>query len=354
MDCEYDLVMLTLLLLVHALSPASAELIACSVTGLSSSVALGHTSADPRVLEFGPVPALIVGGSMQVITLGDGGTYTLFLEGYRPASFEWVPDLPCNIGVTPGPTPEVRGTLWGVDALPAGTRVWVEGCGSSARVTGGRFAMAATPGRCAMVARASDWQTSWTVNLPSFDVPTEGVVQVKGAFEAPDGGIGVRFAEETPTIQSFAADSAAKAAGLCVGDRIVEVDGWTDVATDAHALLERVSGTPGTVVELLLADGRLVTVERRALNYAFRGGNVGVRVAAARGELVVAEVAGPALRLGVEPGDVVVEFAGVHAEDLNEGLFVGHSRGGGVATLVVRRGGDVVEFDLPREEFELR
>lgn len=214
--------------------------------------------------------------------------------------------------------------------------------------------MAATPGRCAMVARAGDWQTSWTVNLPSFDVPTEGVVHVEGAFEAPDGGIGVRFAAETLTILSFTADSAAKAAGLRVGDRIEEVDGWTVAATGKHALFDRLAGTPGTVVELRLADGRSVTVERRALNHAFLGGNVGVRVAAARGELVVAEVAGPALRLGVEPGDVLVEFAGIDAEDLNEGLFIGNSRGGGVANLVVRHGGEVLEVDLPREEFELR
>jgi C-terminal processing protease CtpA/Prc len=97
--------------------------------------------------------------------------------------------------------------------------------------------------------------------------------------------------------------------------------------------------------------GATFTLTRRAVDESFRGKNIGIRVEAGAGGLVVAEVAGPAARAGVKVGDVVVQLDGADASHFTPGAFAGASRGLGKRKLTVRRGAAPLDFEIPDEWF---
>lgn len=326
----------------------------CAVSGLTGSFASGESYNSSSLAPFGANPVLVDGGSFGLLALKDDVTGTLFLDGYRPAAFHWTRGQPCSVTVSPGPTPQLQGAILGREIAAKDAHLWVEGCGSASPVEEGRFALRAVPGSCRLHVVAYDWKHTWYGPDAEITVPEDGVLEVNLSLQGALAGIGVQLDEASPRIVSFAADSAAKAAGLHVGDTLAEVAGQPVAGRTRDEVADLLGGEAGTVVTVRTTQGRIVRVTRRVLDDSFTLGNMGIRVEEAAEGLVVAEVAGPAARLGVKVGDRVVQLDDHPAAELTSGAFVGVSRGGGSRTLTVRRGTKAQTFTVPVERFVVK
>ncbi len=336
-----------LLLLLSA--PAFAERAQCTVTGLGAPFASGSSSTTASIAQFGPDLVLVKDGVFDFRVDDARSEGTLFLDGFRPARFTWTRGQACRVAVVPGPTPVVNGVILGREAAPAGAEVWIEGCGTTAVVTDGRFSMKAMPGSCALTVHAYDWKHHWLGAEVPLTVPSDGALDVSLPFGAPVGGVGVRLAADAPRIESFTADSAAKAGGMHVGDVVSEVGGAPVAGRTTAEVSALLRGALGTAVALRTVGGATFTLTRRLQDDSFVAGNMGIRVEKGPDGLVVAEVAGPAERVGVKVGDVVVSVD--HHVNATVGSFTGHSRGGGERLLTVRRGTQELAFTVPVERF---
>ena len=161
-------------------------------------------------------------------------------------------------------------------------------------------------------------------------------------------------------VSSVAPKSAAAAAGLKSGDVITEVNGEPVVRSGALSSLIGLS-SPGEKVKLKVwrdrtprdVEARLggVDVEKEAVASAGEGAEQGQLGLALRpltreerqasgvdGGMVVGEVAGPAARAGIEPGDVLLAINGKPVQSMEQVKSVMAGKPKSVALLVQRDG----------------
>ena len=152
-----------------------------------------------------------------------------------------------------------RGTRWKLSALPLGGYVQFKGDMDPSSIPDKKAIANATPEeRDGSFHHAALWKRALIV----FAGPAMNILitlAIFASFFAVFGKPVSADPAETNVIQSFAEESAARDAGLEVGDRIVAIDGAT--VAEFQDIQERVIMHPGDRVDMsVLRDGRTLSI----------------------------------------------------------------------------------------------
>ena len=192
-----------------------------------------------------------------------------------------------------------RGTRWKLSALPLGGYVQFAGDMNAASMPNTAADDGLTPEERAQTFQSKPlWQRALIV-LAGPMTNLLFAVLVFAAFNLAYGRI-----QASPEIAAFVENSPAQAAGLRVGDRIIEIDGYTvESFTD---IPEHVVPFPGRTVQIaIMRDGRRIEIPVRVAEHVetdkfgneARIGRIGIGA----GKIDIVPVGpGEALTLGVE------------------------------------------------------
>ncbi len=167
-----------------------------------------------------------------------------------------------------------RGTRWKLSALPLGGYVQFKGDMNPASAPDRRNPAAAMPVRDGTFQNASLWQRALIVAAG----PVTNILVTLAIFAGFFMAVGTPVAADPQrqlTVAGFSPQSAARDAGLAVGDRIVAIDGRS--MTDFRDLQEAVMLYPGKRLAVTIertGAQRTVPVTADAVDQADRFGNV--------------------------------------------------------------------------------
>lgn len=278
---------------------------------------------------------------------GEGGV--LHLRGFLPVVVPPTTGAPaCPAALTPGEPAKLEATV-DTSQLPPDAEVWVTGCGGSAHEVRGRVEMSVQAGACALVVYAYDGKFRWASD-PVEVHPVAGEVlhlQLTSGQVQHWAGLVLLPSPGGYVITRFPAGSRAVDSGLAVGDEVTHIAGVAVRGLAPAAVQALLTGPEGTTVEVTVAGGRRHEVRRAPRDASFNAGNVGLRVEAVGGRIVVAEVVGPAAKRGLRPGDVILASGGKTADEWTVGHLTLHWRGGGLRRVQFQRGDDVHTVILP-------
>lgn len=210
--------------------------------------------------------AVIAGGYLVLSEVPAEGEGTLRVEGFAPRAVRWSDALdgPVQGGCEPDVvTLEPSSTaIVGTVRHARGREVTVEVCGTPTVLDGDHFYADATPGEpCDVVVRRHFGVTQWD---DARQVHPEPGRDLEVDFDVPDidavlplvlepASRGLRVAHDWTDL-GLDGRIVVSAAGVAAGD-------------DPVAFHMAAGGGQGTVAEVVLADGEVVEVERRALGF---------------------------------------------------------------------------------------
>ncbi|MBT0668063.1 RIP metalloprotease RseP [Novosphingobium profundi] len=240
-----------------------------------------------------------------------------------------------------------RGTRWKLSALPLGGYVQFAGDMNPASAPDSGAAASVSPQERAQMFQ---FQPLWQRALIVFAGPLTNLLLCVAIFAAFTFFQGNRVIE--PVISDFAEHSAAKAAGLAIGDRIVSIDGQGvgDVQDVARYVMLHADGRVPVVVERAGKQVRLpVTIATREIDDGFgkkaRIGDLGI----AFDQPVVAGFApdSPAKAAGFAVGDRIVRIDDVDVTSFQDVVGQVQPRAGQTLRFTVLREGARHVFLVP-------